>query len=60
MPLGFGRTVTFARDEALKRVLSPAARRRMGAAQRKGRAAVRKVAAAAAPAPAQAARRSAA
>jgi len=40
-PQGFERTVAFALDEAPKRIVSPAARRRISAAQRKRRAAVR-------------------
>jgi hypothetical protein len=60
-PHGFEGPVAFARDEAPKRIVSPAARRRMAAAQRKRWAGRRKAkAAAAAPAPAKAARGSAA
>jgi hypothetical protein len=47
-PQGFERTVAFARDEGPKRIVSPAARRRMAAAQRKRWAAARKAKVAAA------------
>ena len=56
-PRGFERTVAFALDEAHKRIVGPAACRRMGAAQRKRWAAARNAkAAATAPAPAKPAR----